>query len=96
MIAFLEAKRKKAEEDGEPMPDLPEGALADMTDEQLAAQLARANSKDRLIKDQGGDQGSICQSEESQPTHSSDNILLTKSIPEEPEVKPEVVETRET
>ena len=58
MIAFLEAKRKKAEEDGEPMPDLPEGALADMTDEQLAAQLARANSKDRLIKDQGGDQES--------------------------------------
>ena len=59
----MEAKRKKAEEEGlEPVPELPEGALQEMTDEQLAAHLAGTNP------DQDG---SVCQSEESNPTNSS-------------------------
>lgn len=63
LIAFLEAKRKKAEEEGlEPVPELPEDALRNMTDEQLAAHLAGTNP------DQDG---SVCQSEESNPTNSS-------------------------
>ena len=63
LIAFLEAKRKKAEEEGlEPVPELSEEQMREMTDEQLAAHLAAANaSRD----------GSVCQSEESNPTSSS-------------------------
>lgn len=70
LIAFLEAKRKKAEEEGlEPVPELSEEQMRDMTDEQLAAHLAAANAG-HPNAGQSRD-GSVCQSEESNPTSSS-------------------------
>ena len=72
----MEAKRKKAEEEGlEPVPELPEDALREMTDEQLAAHLAGTAGTN---PDQDG---SVCQSEESNPTNSSSTNPVTNNNP---------------
>ena len=87
LIAFLEAKRKKAEEEGlEPVSELPEGALADMTDEQLAAHLAGVTAQGNAQGVTQDQDGSVCQSEGSNPTNSSstnhlNNNTTTSSLP---------------